>query len=135
MLLGAGEDVFDTRDGTIQGVVCGGADNDTFKIANSKIKIVEANNGGDSDRVFSTVSYTLGAEVDELHLKGGRISCSAATHSPSKKAMTATSGAISRTASIGFRPAKCPTRRISARSISSRSAKMSFSTSAMATGW
>jgi len=72
VVLGAGEDVFDTRDGTIQGVVRGGADSDTFKIASSGIKIVEAANGGDSDRVFSTVSYTLGAHVDELHLKGGK---------------------------------------------------------------
>lgn len=67
--LGDGNDRFDTRGGTVQGKVDGGDGDDTYLVGSQKIKIAEADDHG-RDTVKSTVSYTLGANVEDLTLLG-----------------------------------------------------------------
>jgi Ca2+-binding RTX toxin-like protein len=67
--LGAGNDEIDTRHGTVSGKIFGGDGDDTFIISNAAQKIVETPNHG-TDTVESTVTYTLGANLENLTLLG-----------------------------------------------------------------
>lgn len=67
--LGAGDDQIDTRHGTVSGKIFGGDGDDTFIISNAAQKIVETANHG-TDTVESTVTYTLGANIENLTLLG-----------------------------------------------------------------
>ncbi|MCV3764526.1 calcium-binding protein [Rhizobium sp. TRM95796] len=67
--LGGSNDSFDTRKGTVDQDVIGGAGNDTLWTSNGTIRLVEAFGGG-TDIVRSTVSYTLAADVEMLVLLG-----------------------------------------------------------------
>ena len=69
--LGAGDDVFDGRKGVVNGTVYGGDGNDTYIVDASDISIREAVRGG-IDEVRSTVSYSLGGNLENLVLLGGR---------------------------------------------------------------
>jgi Ca2+-binding RTX toxin-like protein len=67
--LGEGDDVFNTRAGTFNGVVNGGDGDDTYVIGKASVQIAEQPGFG-SDTVKSTVSYTLGANLEDLVLQG-----------------------------------------------------------------
>jgi Ca2+-binding RTX toxin-like protein len=67
--LAGGEDRFDTRGGTVDGKVDGGDGNDTYLVSSTSIKINEQDNHG-TDGVQSTVSYTLGHDLENLRLLG-----------------------------------------------------------------
>ncbi len=67
--LGLGDDIFDTRGGQIIGDVLGGSGNDVFMVDEQGLAIVELADGG-RDRVESRVSWTLGAEIEDLTLAG-----------------------------------------------------------------
>jgi Ca2+-binding RTX toxin-like protein len=63
--LGAGNDTLDNRGGFIKGLIYGGAGNDTLYVNNAKEKLIEASSEG-TDRVVSSVSYTLSDNVENL---------------------------------------------------------------------
>jgi Ca2+-binding RTX toxin-like protein len=67
--LGAGNDIFDGRGGTVTGVVSGGLGDDVYKLSSTDLQISEMDNGG-TDKVVSTVSYTLGNAIENLTLSG-----------------------------------------------------------------
>lgn len=67
--LGRGDDVLDVRDGQIVSDVNGGEGNDTFLVSSSQLTITEGLGEG-IDTVKSTVSYTLGDNLDDLFLLG-----------------------------------------------------------------
>jgi Ca2+-binding RTX toxin-like protein len=67
--LGGGDDVFDTRLGTVTEEIRGGDGDDTFYISKSSTKIVEDADGG-SDIVFSSATYHLKGGVEALTLIG-----------------------------------------------------------------
>ncbi|UVC07227.1 hypothetical protein IHQ71_18645 [Rhizobium sp. TH2] len=67
--LGAGQDTFDTRQGTLKGKVDGGSDADTYLISSAIIDITEQQDNG-MDLVKSTVSYTLAENLENLRLLG-----------------------------------------------------------------
>ncbi|MDB5550419.1 MAG: hemolysin-type calcium-binding repeat family protein, partial [Rhizobium sp.] len=67
--LGAGDDIFNTRAGKFVGVVNGGDDNDTYIIGKPGTQIEEAADSG-LDKVKSTVSFTLGENLEDLILEG-----------------------------------------------------------------
>lgn len=69
--LGNGDDIFDTRKGTMDSVVKGGDGNDTFYVAKKSIEISEQNGDG-SDTVISSASFKLSAHVENLTLVGGK---------------------------------------------------------------
>jgi len=69
-ILGGGSDVFDDRKGTVNGFIEGGSGNDTYIIDNAAAKIAEFIAGGAGDTVESTVSYTLGSNLENLILLG-----------------------------------------------------------------
>ena len=64
---GAGNDILDGGAGA--DLMQGGADNDSYVVENAGDQMAEALNGG-TDTVFSTVSFTLGANVENLTLTG-----------------------------------------------------------------
>jgi VCBS repeat-containing protein len=64
---GAGDDTLDG--GTSADMLQGGAGNDTYLVDDSADAIVEAAGGG-TDTAYASVSYTLGAEVENLVLTG-----------------------------------------------------------------
>jgi Ca2+-binding RTX toxin-like protein len=67
---GAGNDVIDTREGTIKGTLRGGDGNDVYIIGRSKIAIEEEGDGGVYDFVQSTFTYRLTDNVEALQLAG-----------------------------------------------------------------
>ncbi|MGV3549444.1 hypothetical protein [Rhizobium sp.] len=67
--LGDGNDTFDNRGGKFEGIVYGGGGNDTLYTDKASLKLIELAGGGE-DRVFSSVTYTLSAEVEALTLTG-----------------------------------------------------------------
>jgi Ca2+-binding RTX toxin-like protein len=69
--LGEGNDVFNTRAGTFEGIVNGGAGNDTYVIGKANIQIAEQPDFG-SDTIKSTVSFTLGENLENLVLQGAK---------------------------------------------------------------
>jgi hypothetical protein len=71
VLMGGGNDIFDTRGGTFNDVVAGGLGSDVYKTSSAKLQIQEGMNGG-SDEVMSTVSFKLGDNVEDLTLLGKR---------------------------------------------------------------
>lgn len=64
---GSGNDILDGGTGADRMV--GGAGDDTYYVDNPGDVVVENANGG-NDTVFSTISYTLGDNVENLHLIG-----------------------------------------------------------------
>lgn len=71
VLMGGGEDTFDSRKGSLDGAVEGGDGNDDYYVGASKVKIVEQAGGGAGlDEVFATASHKLAANVEILHLLG-----------------------------------------------------------------
>jgi Ca2+-binding RTX toxin-like protein len=71
VILGDGNDSFDTIGGVLKGKIYGGTGNDTFSIDNNKLKIVELVDEG-TDTVRSTVSYTLADNLERLYLLGSK---------------------------------------------------------------
>jgi len=69
VLLGGGNDLFDARGGTVDGLIAGGADNDTYIIDDADTALVEKKAAG-SDTVESTVNYSLHANFENLFLLG-----------------------------------------------------------------
>lgn len=69
VLLKEGDDIFDTRIGTVQGTIFGGEGQDTYKVSSQSVDISEAADEG-LDEVKSTVSYTLGDNLETLDLLG-----------------------------------------------------------------
>lgn len=67
--LGTGDDIFDTRKGELVGQVEGGLGNDTFKVSSMDV-VVEENFGEGFDRVISSASFELGANIENLILTG-----------------------------------------------------------------
>lgn len=69
--LGGDNDRFDTRGGTVKGKVYGDNGDDLF-IVSSKLHIVEASGAGSGtqDKVISTISYALSANIEDLSLIG-----------------------------------------------------------------
>jgi Ca2+-binding RTX toxin-like protein len=67
--LGLGNDVLDTRTGSVHGSIDGSGGNDTFLVSSQKVDIVESAGGG-NDTVKSTVSYSLGDNIETLILLG-----------------------------------------------------------------
>jgi Ca2+-binding RTX toxin-like protein len=71
VILGDGDDVFDTRQGTVTGEIQGNGGDDTFYISNSHTKITE-DPGNGTDKVLSTASYVLRGGLDDLTLLGNK---------------------------------------------------------------
>jgi len=69
--LGAGDDVFNTRNGKFDGVVNGGDGDDLYVISKSNTQIEELPAFG-YDTVKSTVSFTLGDNLEDLTLLGAK---------------------------------------------------------------
>lgn len=69
VFLGAGDDVFNTRKGEFDGQVNGGDGDDTYIIGDTQTQIVEQPGFG-YDKVQSTVSFTLGENLEDLILQG-----------------------------------------------------------------
>ncbi|CAN7688430.1 calcium-binding protein [Rhizobium sp. LjRoot254] len=67
--LGGGNDVFDNRGGRFNGSVIGGPGDDMLITDRANLQLVEDAGEGD-DTVKSSVTYTLGAEVETLILSG-----------------------------------------------------------------
>lgn len=67
--LGAGEDVFDTRKGTVNSFVVGGKGNDEYLVSKANIQLTEYAAEG-NDTVKSTVSYALFDNFENLTLLG-----------------------------------------------------------------
>jgi Ca2+-binding RTX toxin-like protein len=67
--LGLGEASLDTRDGTIKGTIFGSGGDTTYILSDASLTIKEAANAG-TDTVKSTVSYTLGDNIENLTLLG-----------------------------------------------------------------
>lgn len=65
----AGDDLLDG--GTGADTMEGGAGSDTYFVDNSSDKVVETSATGGTDKVNSSVSFALGANVEELVLTGG----------------------------------------------------------------
>lgn len=69
--LGAGDDVFNTRNGKFDGLVNGGDGDDLYIISKSNTQIEEQPAFG-YDTVKSTVSFTLGDYLEDLKLLGAK---------------------------------------------------------------
>lgn len=69
VMLGDGDDVFDTRGGIFEGTVSGGGGSDTYLVDRTDIAISEAADGG-QDTVKSAASFTLGDNIEILQLLG-----------------------------------------------------------------
>ena len=67
--LGGGDDIFDTRDGAVEGTVRGDNGNDIYVVSSTDIVLVESTVSG-TDTVRTTVSWTLGANFENLVLLG-----------------------------------------------------------------
>jgi Ca2+-binding RTX toxin-like protein len=68
--LGDGDDSFDTRGGTFKGEVFGGAGGDTYFVDKQATDINESSHDAGTDLVKSSVSYTLGNNIENLLLLG-----------------------------------------------------------------
>lgn len=71
IFLGAGDDVFNTRNGDYNGTVNGGDGDDLYVINKSNTQIEEQPGFG-YDKVRSTASYTIGDNIEDLTLIGGK---------------------------------------------------------------
>lgn len=69
--LGAGDDVFNTRNGDYKGTVNGGDGDDLYIIGKSDTQIEEQPGFG-YDKVRSTASFALGENIEDLTLLGGK---------------------------------------------------------------
>ncbi|MBL0374553.1 calcium-binding protein [Rhizobium sp. KVB221] len=68
VLLGAGNDFFDTSKGVFRGIAAGGTGDDTY-VTSGKLTVIEADAEG-TDTVRSSASFTLAANVEALILNG-----------------------------------------------------------------
>jgi Ca2+-binding RTX toxin-like protein len=68
--LGDGNDIFDNRGGKFKGEVSGGAGSDTYLVDKQSTDISESSHDAGIDTVKSSVSYTLGNNVENLLLLG-----------------------------------------------------------------
>ena len=68
--LGGGDDLLDTRGGKVNGIVYGGEGDDTLITSRSNIRLQESAGGGTEDKVISSASYKLGANIEDLVLIG-----------------------------------------------------------------
>ena len=66
--LGAGNDTFDGRGGTVTGAVDGGTGSDAYFVDSASLVLFEQLNPGETDSVFSEVSYRLGINLENLTL-------------------------------------------------------------------
>lgn len=71
VMLGAGDDVFNTRKGQFEGTVNGGDGDDLYIIGKAGTQIEEQPGFG-YDKVRSTASYTLGENLEDLLLQGSK---------------------------------------------------------------
>jgi Ca2+-binding RTX toxin-like protein len=69
--LGGGNDVFDNRRGSVDGVIIGNEGDDTFIIDKSDTELLEASGQG-TDTVKSLASFSLGDHFENLILLGAR---------------------------------------------------------------
>lgn len=69
--LGGGNDIFQNKGGTLIGNLYGGAGDDTLTTTSSSLKMIESANKG-YDTVYSSVSYALNANVEQLLLTGSK---------------------------------------------------------------
>lgn len=67
--LGGGDDFFVFKKGEVNGEVMGGQGDDTFTIRKAGLDIVEAMGEG-NDTIYSSVSLTMAANVEDLYLTG-----------------------------------------------------------------
>jgi hypothetical protein len=65
---GAGNDTLDGGSGS--DTMVGGAGNDIYKVENSSDSVIESSDGG-TDTVYTTISYTLGSNIENLVLESG----------------------------------------------------------------
>lgn len=89
VFLGAGDDVFNTRNGKFDGQVNGGDGDDIYIIGDTFTDIVEQPAFG-YDKVKSTVSFTLGENLEDLTLQGKKNA--SATGNESSNVLTGNSG-------------------------------------------
>lgn len=68
--LAGGNDLFDSRGGTVDGLIEGGDGNDTYIVDSADVSLREESTGGTGDTVESTVSFRLGANFENLFLLG-----------------------------------------------------------------
>jgi Ca2+-binding RTX toxin-like protein len=71
VVLAGGNDYFLNKGGRLIGNLYGGDGDDTLTTTNSSLKMIESANRG-YDTVFSSVSYALNANVEQLLLTGGK---------------------------------------------------------------
>jgi Ca2+-binding RTX toxin-like protein len=64
---GRGRDTFDFGNGTVSGTIFGSYGNDTYIVGNANLSLHELAHGG-HDKVISSVSYTLGVNMEILRL-------------------------------------------------------------------
>lgn len=72
IILGSGDDLFDTIGGIVSGTVAGGAGEDVYRTDSAVLSIIELSGEGVGDRVESTVDFDLATatEVENLTLLG-----------------------------------------------------------------
>ena len=70
--LGKGDDIFDTRGGTVSGSILGGDNDDVLITDRASHKLQETLGEGTEDTVKSTVSYKLSENVERLFLLGNK---------------------------------------------------------------
>ena len=69
--LGVGDDIFDGRGGKVIGTVYGGDGQDTYYIDDATITLFESAKAGGIDSVYSSVSFRLAANFENLTLLDG----------------------------------------------------------------
>ena len=69
VLLGGGNDVYDGRNGTVQGRIAGGIGSDTYYVDDTDIDLTEFAGQG-NDTVFSSVGFRLAMNFENLNLLG-----------------------------------------------------------------
>lgn len=71
--LASGDDTYVNKgSGWVQGIIYGGDGNDTYRVNRADLKLTESSGGssGARDRVYSSVTFELGANFEELVLTG-----------------------------------------------------------------
>jgi hypothetical protein len=71
IVLGNGNDSVDTRTGRVNGAIYGGGGNDVLMTGNASLQLIEKSGEG-LDSIYATADYTLGTNVEQLFLSGGK---------------------------------------------------------------